>query len=119
MNFELKMLFTGLTQNPCLEKLDVIMKNEAFNVLFSKIMDGTVETEAKMTLCFLKTVSSLLALVSAVPENNFEQHLLEEREIVKYYFAFNDRNYARYESYQQVYLRELQGISNNAMMNLT
>ena len=86
MNFELKMLFTGLTQNPCLEKLDVIMKNEAFNVLFSKIMDDTVGAEAKMTLCFIKTVSSLLALVWAVPENNFEQHLLEEREMVKYCF---------------------------------
>ena len=119
MNFELKMLFTGLTQNPCLEKLDVIMKNEAFNVLFSKIMDDTVGAEAKMTLCFIKTVSSLLALVWAVPENNFEQHLLEEREMVKYCFAFNDRNYKRYVSYQQVYLRELQGINNNAMMNLT
>ena len=38
MNFELKNLFTGLTQNPGLEKIDVIMKNEAFNVLFSKVM---------------------------------------------------------------------------------
>ena len=119
MNFELKILFIGLTQNPCLEKLDVIMKNEAFNVLFSKIMDDTVGAEAKMTLCFIKTVSSLLALVSAVPGNNFEQNLLEEREMVKYCFAFSDRNYARYVSYQQVYLRELQGINNNAMMNLT
>ena len=95
------------------------MKNEAFNVLFSKIIDDTVGTEAKMTLCFIKAVSSLLALVSVVPENNFEQHFLEEREMVKYYFAFNDRNYARYVSYQQVYLRELRGINNNAMMNLT
>ena len=31
------------------------MKNEAFNVLFSKIIDDTVGTEAKMTLCFIKT----------------------------------------------------------------
>ena len=82
-------------------------------------MDGSVGTEAKMTICFIKTFSSLLALVSAVQENNFERHLREEREMVKYCFAFNHINYARYASHQQVCLRELQGINNNAMMNLT
>ena len=119
MNFELKNLFTGLTENPSFEKIDVIIKDEAFNVLFSKIMDGTVGTEAKMTICFIKTVSSLLALVSAVQENSFERHLQEEREMVKYCFAFNHINYASYASHQQVCLRELQGVNNNAVMNLT
>ena len=71
MNFELKNLFTGLTQNPAFEKIDVIIKNDPANDLFSKIMDGTVGTEAKLTICFIKTVSSLLILVSAVQENNF------------------------------------------------
>ena len=56
MYFELKNLFTGLTQNPGFEKVDVIIKNGVLNVLFSKIMDGTVGTEAKMTICFIKTV---------------------------------------------------------------
>ena len=119
MYFELKNLFTGLTQNPGFEKVDVIIKNGVLNVLFSKIIDGTVGTEAKMTIYFIKTVSSLLALVSAVQENNFEQYLQEEHEMVKYCFAFDHTNYACYVSYQQVYLRELQGINNNAMMNLT
>ena len=36
INFELKNLFTGLTQNPGFEKIDVIIKNEALNVLFVK-----------------------------------------------------------------------------------
>ena len=48
MNFELKNLFTCLTQSPGLEKIDAIIKNEALNVLFSKIMDDTVGTKAKM-----------------------------------------------------------------------
>ena len=65
MNFELKNLFIGLTQDPRLEKLDVIMKNEAINVLFSQIMDETVGTEAKVDICFIKNESLLLALVSA------------------------------------------------------
>ena len=64
----------NITQDPGLEKINVIMKNEAFNVLFSQTIDGTVGTEAKMTLCFIKNVSSLLAFVSAVRENNFERH---------------------------------------------
>ena len=71
MSFELKNLFTGRTQNPGLKKIVVIMKNEAVNVLFSKIMDDTVGTEAKMARCFIKIVSSFLALVSAIRENNF------------------------------------------------
>ena len=75
----MKNLFTCLTQNPSLEKIDVILKTEALNVLFSKIMDDTVGTEAKMDIRFIKNVSSLLALVSAVRENNFERHLQAER----------------------------------------
>ena len=55
----MKNVFTGLTQNPGFEKIDVIMKNEAFNVLFSKIMNDTVGTEAKIDICFTKNVSSL------------------------------------------------------------
>ena len=39
--------------------------------------------------------------------------------MVKYYFAFDRINYARYMSYQQVYLRELQCINSNAIMDLT
>ena len=65
MNFELKTLFIGLTQDPGLEKIDVIMKNEAFNVLLSQIMDETVGTEAKKTICFTKMLHHFY-LVSAV-----------------------------------------------------
>ena len=69
MSFELKNLFTGPTQNSGLEKIVVIMKNEAVQ-LFSKIMDDTVGAEAKMARCFIKNVPSFLALVSAIRENN-------------------------------------------------
>ena len=87
MNFELKNLFIGLTQDPRLEKLDVIMKNEAINVLFSQIMDDTVGTVAKVDICFIKNDSLLLALVSAARENNFKRHLPAEREMTKFCFA--------------------------------
>ena len=55
-------------------------------------MNDTVGTEAKIDICFTKNVSSLLALVSAVQENNFEQHLQEDREMVKFCFASNHLN---------------------------
>ena len=42
------------------------MKNKAFNVLFSQIMDEIVGTEAEMTMCFIKNVFLLQALVLAV-----------------------------------------------------
>ena len=82
-------------------------------------MDDTVRTEAKMTICFIKDVSLLLALVSAVRENNFERHLYAECEIVKYCFVFDHINFTCYVSHQQVYLRELQYISSNAIIDLT
>ena len=88
-----------LHKTQVLKKIDVIMKNEAFNVLFSKIMNDTVGTEAKIDICFIKNVSSLLALVSPMQENNFEQHLPADREMVKYYFAFNHINYTCHVSY--------------------
>ena len=81
-----------LHKTQVLKKIDVIMKNEAFIVLFSKIMNDTVGTEAKMDICFIKNISSLLALVSAAQENNFEQHLQADREMVEYCFAFNHIN---------------------------
>ena len=52
-------------------------------------MNDKVGTEAKMDIYFIKNVSSLLALVSAVRENNLEQHLQADREMVKYCFVFN------------------------------
>ena len=54
----------------------------------------------------------------AIRENKFERNLQAECEIVKYFFAFNQINYRRYASYQQIYLRELQSININAMVNL-
>ena len=63
-------------------------------------------TESKMTIAYLKDVSSLLALVAAVCHCNFELHLQTERGMIKHWFAFDHVNYARYLAYQQVYLRD-------------
>ena len=62
------------------------MKNKAFNVLFSQIMDEIVGTEAEMTMCFIKNVFLLQALVLAVWKNKFE-HLQAQHKMVKYCLA--------------------------------
>ena len=61
-----------------------------------------------MTIRYLKDISSLRALVSAVCEKNLERHLQAQREMLKYCFTFDHINYARYLSYQQVYLKSLE-----------
>ena len=94
------------------------MKQSKFKILFSEITDYTVGTEDKMTICFIKFFSLLLVLVSAIRENNFERNLQTECEMVKSFFAFNQIKYACYASYQQVSLRKVQSINNNALVNL-
>ena len=60
-----------------------------------------------MTVAYLKDVSALLAFVSAVREGDFERHLESEREMLRNCFVFDHVNYARYLSYQHVFLRDL------------
>ena len=61
-----------------------------------------------MTVCFLRDVSTLLAMLSAAIGKNFERHLQVERKMIKYCFTFDRINYSRYLIYQNVYLRTLQ-----------
>ena len=65
-------------------------------MLCQNILEEQTGTESKMTIRYLKDVSSLLGLVFAVRKKNLERHLQAEREMLKYIFAFDLRNYARY-----------------------
>ena len=96
-----------LRRQPSTAALHAVTCMESFKVLKNDIMAVT-GTQSKMTIQYLKDVSNLLALVSAVGENNIEKHLQAERQMLKQVFAFDHQNYARYLSYQHVFLRELQ-----------
>ena len=61
-----------------------------------------------MTIAYLKDVSSILAMASAVREGNIERHLQSERDMLNRVFALNHQNYARYCSFQHVYERSLE-----------
>ena len=114
----LKELFNSLSNSPSSENLSNVTQHEQFQYLFQNILKEETGSESKMTIRFLKDVSSLLALVSAVREKNFERHLQAEREMIKYCFAFDHVNYARYISYQQVYLRSLEKNNSPAIKDL-
>jgi len=84
------------------------MEMPEFCSLFNEIFNELEGTENKMTIAYLKDISSLLALVWAVRVGNLECHLQAEREMIKFCFAFDHVNYSRYLSFQQVYLRDLE-----------
>ena len=71
-----------------------------------------------MTIEYLKDVSAMLAMVSAVREGWLERHLQAEREMIKQVFAFGHQNYARYLSYQYVLLRSMEQHNHPAITNL-
>ena len=60
-----------------------------------------------MTIKYLKGMSTMLAVVSAVREFNLQRHLSVKRDILKLIFAFDHINYARLNTYQHVYLNNL------------
>ena len=60
-----------------------------------------------MVLNYLKDVSAMLTIVSAVRTGNVTQHLQAERQMLKLAFAFDQINYARYNSSQHAFLSNL------------
>ena len=97
-----------LGRKPSRENLQTVVDNQHFQILCQNILEGQTGTESKMTIRYLKDVSSLLALVSAVRQENLDRHLQAEMEMLQYCFVFDHINYVRYLSYQQVYLRFLE-----------
>ena len=112
-----------------LEKLVTMMKNQHHDLLEditdmnefqdfkSRILTAT-GTASQMTVSYLKDVSMMLAMVSAVREGDFYRHLQAERRMISLIFAFDHVNYARYNSYQHVYLTEVAKTNPRAFENL-
>ena len=59
-----------------------------------------------MTAAYLKYISSLLASAAAVRGGDFQLHMEARRDMLKYCFVFDNINYARYMSFQHVYLSD-------------
>ena len=84
MDMELKSLFFNLRRKPTVENLNLTLSNNEFQNFLRKILNNFDGTESNMTVCFLRDVSTLLAMVSTVRQKNLEQHLQAEREMIKY-----------------------------------
>ena len=108
MDVKLKEMLLKLKSNPSARLLESIVIHPTFQNLFDDIMQDNGGTDNEMSIEYLKDVSSMLAMVAAVRDNNIELHLQAERQMIKYCFAFDHVHYARYLGYQNVYLRDLE-----------
>ena len=60
-----------------------------------------------MMVEYLKDVSAMLCLITAVQEKSIETHLAVERALLPKCFAFGHMNYARYLTFQHVNLQNV------------
>ena len=60
------MILLGCKSSP--ENLENVIDNQNFQILCQNILEEQTGTESKMTVRYVKDVSSLLALISAVRE---------------------------------------------------
>ena len=72
-----------------------------------------------MTFLYIKDISLMLTLVSSVRESNLEMHLAAERELLSLVHAFDQFNYARYNSYQHVFFRNKQCLNSMVYQDLS
>ena len=91
-----------LRQCPSAESLESVIECPDFDGLYCNVLAHSEGTEEHLTIKYLRDVSLLLALVSAVREGNFERHLQAENKMMNLCFAFDHPNYARYGTSQHV-----------------
>ena len=100
----LKLKLKQLSSAPSPDAMEDVMVCPALELLVQKIVQVEDGTESRMTISYLRDVSLLLALVSAVREKDLSRHMQAEREMLSLCFAFDHINYARYMSFQHVNL---------------
>ena len=108
----------SLRSEPSPDKLREVLQLPQFEVIVEQILDFEKGSDGELTVNYLKDVSLLLSLVSAVRECNIEQHIQAERNMIYLAFAYDHHNYARYNTYQNVYLSYLKQIDHPAFHDL-
>ena len=78
--------------------------------------DIMTDTRSQMSIQYLRDISVMLSIVSAVREGCIDRHLQAEREFLK--LAFDHVNYSRYNSYQHVLLSHLKQNNDEAHSDL-
>ena len=106
-----------LRESPSDKTLEQVTNMKEYKELVNNIL-STTGTRSMMTVNYLKDVSNMLAIVSAVRTGNIVQHLQAERRMLNLVFAFDHINYARYNSFQHVFLRKLPEVNPQAFQDL-
>ena len=60
----------------------------------------------------------LLYLARSVRDGNFKLHIEAQREMLKFCFSFNHINYARYMTYQHLFISQLEIENHPAVIDL-
>ena len=115
---ELRESLENLREKPSPETLEEVAGQNAFEEIFEELTSAR-SPQQSMTVAYLRDISSLLALVSAVREGDFERHLQAERQMLKQVFALDHQNYSRYLTFQHVFLTDLKSSNNKAYQGLS
>lgn len=94
-----------------------ILQSKEFQNFFEEFK-ATSDARSKMTMQYLRDISLMLSIVSAVRENKYDRHLEAEREFLKLVFAFDHVNYAKYNTYYHVFMSNLKSTDNEAYQEL-
>ena len=96
MDLELHSATISCRRSPNASKLKHLLTLKGFNELFQCMQSVENNSEGELTIAYLKDVSLILAMVSAVRKGDIEQHLQAEKGMLSLVFAFNHQSYTRY-----------------------
>ena len=108
----------SLRKNPNSKTFEIVMSQPSLDSLVEDITVYKQYTEEHVTVSYLKDVSVMLSMLSAVREGVLRRHLQAERHVLNLVFAFDHQNYAKYCTYQHVYLESLRSVGHPAFDDL-
>ena len=105
---DMNSMIAKLRCNTNSETLQVLLNHAPFKQYCDNLIVSNSGTQCQMMTQYVKDVSLLLALISAVREKTIELHVVAERALLPKCFAFNHINYSRYLTAQriQIYKKE-------------
>ena len=109
---------TSLRLSIDLDNLNKLLQSDSFKGYCKMLFSDTSDTQACIMNQYIKDVSSMLALIFAGQEVNFELHLAAERELLPKCFAFTHINYSRSLPFQHVNFSEIKHCNENIQNDL-
>ena len=104
---DMNSMIAKLRCNTNSETLQVLLNHAPFKQYCDNLIVSS-GTQCQMMTQYVKDVSLLLALISAVREKTIELHVVAERALLPKCFAFNHINYSRYLTAQHINLQRIQ-----------